>query len=108
MLDQITEGKARGHFKTKERGKAVVRGGAGTAARVVEFFGGIWTWAEAHGQVSGPNPGRGVRRAARRTKQRILSVAELAALGRVLEEQKATRAAATAALRLIAYTGMRR
>ncbi len=28
---------------------------ASTAARVVEFFGGLWMWAEKRGLVSGPN-----------------------------------------------------
>ena len=101
MVDRITQGKTGGQYKTKSRGKAVVRGGAGTAARVVEFFGGIWTWAEGHGLVSGVSPVRGVRRAARGTKERILSASELAALGRVLDEKKLLQPDATAAVQLL-------
>jgi integrase len=108
MVDQITQGKTNGAFKTKPRGKAVVKGGAGTAARVVEFFGGIWTWAEGQGLVSGVSPVRGVQRAAPGTSDRVLSFAELAALGRVLDEKQIVQRDATAAVRLIALTGMRR
>jgi hypothetical protein len=40
MADAIAGGKTAGTFQTKARGKAVVEGGAGTAARVVELLGG--------------------------------------------------------------------
>lgn len=107
MSDRITQGKTGGEFKTKARGKAVVTGGAGTAARVIEFFGGVWTWADAQGLVSGASPARGVRRAGRATEERILSMVELAALGRALEDAVATQLSAADAVRLIAYTGLR-
>jgi hypothetical protein len=58
MADAIAAGKTAGTFKTKARGKAVVEGGTGTAARVVELLGGIWTWAEKRGLASGVKPGR--------------------------------------------------
>ena len=107
MVDRITQGKTAGAFKTKPRGKAVVTGGAGTAARVVEFFGGIWTWAGRRGLVSAPNPVRGGERAARGTRDRILSDAELARLGGTLDEMQVRYPHATAVIRLIAMTGMR-
>jgi integrase len=47
MADAIAAGKTAGTFKTKTRGKVVVEGGAGTAARVVELLGGVWSWAIA-------------------------------------------------------------
>ena len=47
----------------KPRGRAVVTGGAGTAARVVELLGGIYSWAEKRELVSGPNPAHGVETA---------------------------------------------
>jgi Arm domain-containing DNA-binding protein len=39
MADQIAEGRTRGVHKGKPRGKAVVTGGSGTAARTVELLG---------------------------------------------------------------------
>lgn len=108
MADAIAAGKTAGTFATKARGKACVKGGPGTAARVVEFFGGLWTWAEKRGLVSGPNPVRGVERQRGEAKDRVLSPAEMAALGTVLRKQHTIYPAATAALRLIALTGLRR
>jgi integrase len=73
----------------------------------VEFFGGIWTWAGRRGLVSAANPVRGVERAAHGTCERILSDEEMAALGQTLQETEALQPLAAAAIRLIAYTGMR-
>lgn len=108
MADAITAGKTAGAVKTKARGLARVTGGAGTAARVVELVGGIWTWAERRGLVSGQNPARGVEKHKGDAKDRVLSAEELARLGKVLREQEEVRPMAVAALRLIALTGLRR
>jgi integrase len=108
MADAIAAGKTAGTFVTKARGKACVTGGPGTAARVVEFFGGVWTWAEKRGLVSGPNPAHGVEKHRGEAKDRVLSPAEMAALGKVLGKRAIDCPAATAALRLIALTGLRR
>lgn len=108
MADAIAEGKTAATIKTKARGKAVVTGGAGTAARVVELLGGIWTWAEKRGLVSGPNPAHGVETTRGEAKDRVLSPAELKILGKVLKAKEETSPAAVAAVRLIALTGLRR
>ncbi len=55
MVDQISQGKTMGTYKTRKRGKAVVRGGAGTAARVASLLGGMYSWAEKRGLVDGPD-----------------------------------------------------
>jgi hypothetical protein len=73
MVDAIAACKTAGTFKTKTRGKAVVEGGAGTAARVVELLGGVWSWAEKRGLVSGANPARGVETNRGEAKDRVLS-----------------------------------
>jgi integrase len=108
MADAITEGKTAVEIKTKARGVARVTGGAGTAARVVELFGGIWSWAEKRDIVTGPSPVKGVERSKGDTKDRVLSGEELALLGYILREQSPARPLAVAALRLIALTGLRR
>ena len=108
MADAIAAGKTAGTFKTKSRGVAKVAGGAAAAARTVELLGGIWSWASRRGLVSGPNPARGVEKHKGDAKERFLSPDELARLGAVLREQEATQPAAVAALRLIAFTGLRR
>ncbi len=108
MADAIAAGKTAGTFKTKARGKAVVEGGTGTAARVVELLGGIWTWAEKRGLAAGVNPARGVQKIKGDAKDRVLSPDELAALGKAMRDNEARYPAAVAALRLIALTGLRR
>jgi hypothetical protein len=127
MADAITQGKTAGTFKgkivsaanapgpsvtiepnMKPRGRAVVTGGAGTAARVVELLGGIYSWAEKRELVTGPNPAHGVETARGEARDRVLSTDELNALGRMLDDREATSPVPVAAVRLIALTGLRR
>jgi integrase len=108
MADAIAEGKTAGIFAGKPRGKAVVTGGTGTAARVVELMGGIWSWAEKRGLVPDTSPIQGVEKARAEAKDRMLSDAELAQLGSALTEAQPAAPLAVAALRLIALTGLRR
>lgn len=108
LYDDIVAGRTAGVFRTKARGKAVVEGGAGTAARVLELLGGIWAWGADRGSVEGVFPGRGVKRYRGEAKDRTLSADELAALGQAMRDHEARYPAAVAALRLIALTGLRR
>jgi integrase len=108
MVDAITQGKTTGVFLGRPRGKAVVTGGKGTAARVVELLGGIYSWAEKRGLVAGPIPTRGVETARAVAKDRVLNGTELASLGKALAVNKSKFPSAVAALRLIALTGLRR
>ncbi len=108
MADAIAAGKTAGTFKTKLRGLAIVEGGAGTAARVIELLGGIWTWAEKRGHVHGASPTRGVETQKGAPKDRTLDASELARLGAVLRKEDFICRAAVSAVRLIALTGLRR
>jgi integrase-like protein/Arm domain-containing DNA-binding protein len=131
MADAIAQGKTAGTFKgkprekavaaegapgssialdpnVKPRGRAVVTGGTGTAARVVELLGGIYSWAEKRELVGGPNPAHGVETARGEAKDRVLSGDELRALSKILDENAAKLPMPVAAVRLIALTGLRR
>jgi site-specific recombinase XerD len=108
MADAIAQGKTAGVFSGKPRGRAVVMGGTGTAARVVELLGGIYSWAEKRELVPGPRPTRGVETARGEAKDRIVSGDELRSLGEVLQENEGRSLLAVTALRLIALTGLRR
>jgi integrase len=108
MVDRIAQGKTAGVFKGKPRGKAVVRGGRGSAARVVGLLGGIFSWAEKRGYVPGPNPTRGIQLARSNARDRVLDNDELANLGQVLRTAEVTSKPASEAVLLIALTGMRR
>ncbi len=104
MVDGITSGKTAGTFKTKARGKAVVAGGAGTAARVAELLGGIWAWARKRGHVTGASPVSGVEKHRGAPKDRTLSTEELGRLGEALTARPGP---AASAVHLIALTGLR-
>src|SRR5262249_25381064 len=92
----------------KSRGKAVVTGGAGSAARVVGLLGGMYSWAEKRGLVPGPNPTRGTEIDRSGAKDRVLSPSELFGLRRALKAAEAKSPAAAATVQMIALTGMRR
>jgi len=108
MADAIASGKTAGVFKGKARGRAVVTGGSGTACRVVELLGGIYSWAEKRDLVQGPNPTRGVETIRGEPKEQVLSPSEMAELGKALRAHEAKAPMATAAIKLISLTGLRR
>ena len=66
------------------------------------------TSADRRGLVSGPNPARGVEKHRGEAKDRTLNPDELARLGAALREQEPLHPMATAAVRLMALTGLRR
>jgi integrase len=103
-------GKTRVSVKTKKlRGKAIVRGGAGTATRTVGLLGGILTYAVEAGIITS-NPAHGLRKPKDNVRQRRLSEAEYRTLGEMLrkaaEEEK--YAMTVDIIRQIALTGCRR
>jgi len=76
VLKDIMAGKTRVSVKTKKlRGKAIVRGGAGTATRTVGLLGGILTYAVEAGIIES-NPAHGVRKPKDNVRKRRLSEAE--------------------------------
>ncbi len=109
LLKDIASGKTRTDVKTKKRGRAIVRGGVGAAARAVGLFGGIFTYAVDNGIVE-KNPVRGIRKAKDRVKTRHLSEAEYRLMGEILRERavEGNRLVASRQIRLLALTGCRR
>ncbi len=110
VLKDIMAGKTRVSVKTKKlRGKAIVRGGAGTATRTVGLLGGILTYAVEAGIIQA-NPAHGIRKPKDNVRKRRLSEAEYRTLGQLLREAgKVEKYAVTAdIIRQIALTGCRR
>ncbi|WP_413991179.1 tyrosine-type recombinase/integrase [Labrys okinawensis] len=110
MLKDIMAGKTRVSVKTdKLRGKAIVRGGAGTAARTVGLLGGILTYAIEAGIIS-TNPAHGLRKPKDAVRTRRLSEAEYRTLGDMLRKAQEDEKYAPSVdiIRLIALTGCRR
>ena len=109
-LKDIMAGKTRVSVKTKKlRGKAIVRGGAGTATRTVGLLGGILTYAVESGIITS-NPAHGLRKPKDNVRQRRLSEAEYRTLGEMLRKaaQEEKYAMTVDIIRQIALTGCRR
>jgi integrase len=110
VLKDIMAGKTRTSVKTKKlRGKAIVRGGAGTATRTVGLLGGILTYAVEAGIIE-TNPAHGLRKPKDNVRNRRLTEAEYRTLGKILckaaEDDKYQTTVDI--VRQIALTGCRR
>ena len=87
LIQDITIGKTATDLKTKKRGRAIVKGGAATAARVADLMSGIMTWAMDEGIID-RNPVHRVRRYRSEGKQRFLNDNEIGRLAKVLRAGK--------------------
>jgi integrase len=109
MMDAIAAGKTATVAKSgNKRGKAVVRGGQVTAARVAELLGGIWSWAAKRGYVAQISITKALDRTIAPPRDRTLSAGELRALGNAINAGAEKTPAAAAVIRLLALTGARR
>ena len=109
FLRDVASGKTKLDVKTKRRGRAIVRGGIGTASRAVGLLGGIFTYAVQHGIID-RNPVHGVRKFADQKKNRRLTEGEYRLLGEVIRKvaEKEQYQTAVNMIRTIACTGCRR
>lgn len=109
FLRDVTAGKTATIQKTgKLRGKSVVRGGAGTAARTVGLLGGILSFAVSEGVIDF-NPTAGVKRPADNRRDRRLTAEDYRALGDALTApaSDAEHRQVIHLIRLLALTGAR-
>jgi integrase len=83
FMRDVASGKTAAVEKTGLRGKSIVEGGPGTAARTVGLLGGILSFAVAEGVIPA-NPVRGVKRPADKKRQRRLTAEEYRQLGDAL------------------------
>lgn len=110
LMKDIIAGKTRVTVNTEKlRGKAIVRGGRGTAIRTMRLLGGIFSYAVEAGVIE-HNPTHGLRKPKYQVRDRRLSEAEFRVLGGILKEaQDSDRYRIHAEiLWLIAVTGCRR
>ena len=109
FLQDVAAGKTAVDVKTGPHGRAILKGGKGTASRTVGLLGGVFTFAVNRG-LRAENPVRGVKRFADRKLERFLSDAELARLGDALataEREGTETMFMIAAIRLLLFTGAR-
>lgn len=108
FMHDVAAGKTAGKTKTRPRGVANVRGGAGTASRTLGLLGAIFSFAVRR-RLRADNPVRGVVRPTDGRRDRRLSDVEYGALGSALRnaEQANIWPAAIAAARFLTLTGWR-
>jgi integrase len=86
FMRDVTGGRTALEEKTERlRGKSIVEGGRGAAARTVGLLGGILSFAVSEGVIPS-NPAQGVRRPADGTRTTRLTPATYRLLGRALKE----------------------
>jgi integrase len=110
VLKDVMAGKTRVSVKTEKlRGKAIVRGGAGTATRTVGLLGGILTYAVDAGIIT-TNPAHGLKKPKDNVRSRRLTDDEYRILGEMLRaaEKEEKYATTVRIIRQIALTGSRR
>ena len=104
FMRDIAKGKTATDEKTKLRGRAIVKGGRGTAARTVGLLGAIIQFAIRRDLID-QNPVRGVKRYPDKKGERFLSEQELVRLGIALSD---IAGPGSSIIRLLILTGCRR
>jgi integrase len=109
FIADVASGKTSTVQKTRKRGKSIVKGGLGTAARTAGLLGGILSYALEQGIIE-KNPVHGVRKPADRVSERRLTEDEYRLLGKILKSKIADDRfrTTTKIVRFIALTGCRR
>ncbi len=110
FIQDVTVGKTATVEKTdKKRGKAIVEGGSGTAARAAGLLGGILSYAVTQGVIP-INPASGVKKPAGKKRDRRLFPHEYRALGLALAAaaDEGEPEYATAPFWILALTGCRK
>jgi integrase len=108
FLKDVADGRTATDERTKARGRAIVRGGRGTANKAVALLSAIMSFAVDRRMVE-HNPVLGVKKYQEGKKERYLSSNELKRLGAALEAAEGKElAGALTAIRLLALTGARR
>jgi integrase len=109
FMRSVAAGNTAANIKTGFRGRAIVTGGGGTAARTVGLLGGILSFAVSEGLIP-VNPARAIKRPADQRREVRLSLTEYAQLGNALTIAQAKREnpSAILAIQLLALTGCRR
>ena len=85
FMQDVAKGKTAVDVKTVKFGRAVVKGGRGTATRTVQLLGGIFSFAVRR-KLRKDNPVRGIEKYPDRKSERFLSTDEFECLGAAIRE----------------------
>jgi integrase len=105
----VAAGKTAVDAKTGPRGRAIVKGGKGTAARATAVLGAIFSYAVKEGRRT-DNPVQGAELFKGEQRNRFLTADEMSDLGEALikAERGGANTTAIAAIRLLILTGCRK
>lgn len=105
----VAAGKTACDEKTGPRGRAIVKGGRGTAARATALLAAIFSYAVKQGMLR-ENPAKGVELFKGEPRTRFLTADEMSSLGEALSKAKSNGTSETviAAIRLLILTGCRK
>jgi integrase len=106
----VAAGKTAKDEKTKPRGRAIVEGGRGIAARSLAVLSAMLSFAEERALIRS-NPAKGVRSYKGQPKERFLGESEVGFIANalaVLEREGAIPAVASSAIKLLLLTGCRK
>jgi integrase len=106
----VAAGRSKADIKTRPRGRAIVEGGRGTAARCLAVLGAMLQFAVGRKFIT-ENPAKGVPLLKGQNKERFLSEAEVATLAEAvsgMEAEGRLGPTAAAAVRLLMLTGCRK
>ena len=108
-MQDIANGKTAVDEKTGPYGRAIVKGGKGTATKAVTILGAIFAFAVRRG-MRPDNPAHGVKKYPQKKLERFLTQSELGRLGKALSnaEEAGVNLSATNAIRLLVLTGCRK
>jgi integrase len=108
FLKDVADGKTAADERTKPRGRAIVRGGKGTANKAVALLSAAFSFAVDR-EIVDRNPVLGIKKYREGRSERYLAAAELERLGEALKSaEKRELPGALTAIRLLALTGARR
>jgi integrase len=109
MMQDIANGKTTVDEKTGPYGRAIVKGGKGTATKAVTILGAIFAFAVRRG-MRPDNPAHGVKKYPQKKLERFLTPSELGNLGKALlvAEEAGVNSSAINAIRLLVLTGCRK
>jgi len=106
----VAAGKSKADIKTKKQGRAIIKGGRGTAARSLAVLGAMLQFAVDRKLIP-ENPAKGVPPYKGEKKERFLSEAEVARWSDIvarMEHDGRLHPSAAAGLRLLVLTGCRK
>jgi integrase len=109
FMRDIAAGKTATDIKTRKQGRAIVKGGKGTATRTVGLLSGIFSFAVEQGYRK-DNPVHGVKRFPDAKNKRFLSIVEMETLGDTLRASldNGENPKAIAIIRILCFTGCRK